>query len=165
MTAPSPTLAPPALAGPRRAVRVGYLVLALVVAAEVVIQAVVMVWAISGLGVWVSRGGVLDSSVMESEATAFPEIVGLIVHGVNGTFVVPIIALVLLIISFFTKAKGAIRWAAILFGLVVLQGQLGFLGHEFPISGALHGLNALITFTVALYLATRMRTIIRSATS
>jgi hypothetical protein len=37
--------------------------------------------------------------------------------------------------------------------LVVLQGQLGFLGHELPAVGALHGLTALILFTVALYAA------------
>ena len=38
----------------------------------------------------------------------------------------------LLIVSFFTKVRGAIKWAVIVFVLVVVQGQLGFLGHEFP---------------------------------
>ena len=35
--------------------------------------------------------------------------------------------------------------------LVVAQGQIGFLGHEFPFAGALHGLNALALFGAALY--------------
>jgi hypothetical protein len=45
----------------------------------------------------------------------------------------------------------------IIFVLVVVQGQLGFLGHEIPAVGLLHGLNALALFGVALYAGRRMR--------
>ena len=138
--------------------RTAYKVLAYIVAAEVAIQAMVMVWAIAGLGVWVDNGGVFDKSIMESGAIPFTEVIGVLVHGINGTFVVPAIALALLIVSFFTKVRGAIKWAVIVFVLVVVQGQIGFLGHEFPLAGALHGLNALALFTVALYAARRLRT-------
>ena len=118
--------------------RTAYKVLAYIVAAEVAIQAMVMVWAIAGLGVWVDNGGVFDKSIMESGALPFTE--------------------ALLIVSFFTKVRGAIKWAIIVFVLVVLQGQIGFLGHEFALAGALHGLNALALFTVALYTGRRLRT-------
>ena len=138
--------------------RTAYKVLAYIVAAEVAIQAMVMVWAIAGLGVWVDNGGVFDKSIMESGALPFTEVIGVLVHGINGTFVVPAIALALLIVSFFTKVRGAIKWAVIVFVLVVVQGQIGFLGHEFPLAGALHGLNALALFTVALYTGRRLRT-------
>jgi hypothetical protein len=138
--------------------RTAYKVLAYVVAAEVAIQAMVMVWAIAGLGVWVDKGGVFDKSIMESEALPFTEVIGILVHGINGTFVIPAIALALLIVSFFTKVHGAIKWAVIVFVLVVAQGQIGFLGHEFPLAGALHGLNALALFAVALYTGRRIRT-------
>ena len=118
--------------------RTAYKVLAYLVAAEVAVQAMVMVWAIAGLGVWVDSGGVFDKSVIEgsigSGAMPFPEVFGILVHGINGTFVVPGIALALLIVSFFTKVRGAIKWAAIVFVLVVAQGQIGFLGHEFPLA-------------------------------
>jgi hypothetical protein len=141
--------------------RTAYKVLAYIVAAEVAIQAMVMVWAIAGLGVWVDRGGVFDKSViegsMESGAMPFPEVLGILVHGMNGTFVVPGIALALLIVSFFTKVRGAIKWAVIVFLLTVAQGQIGFLGHEFPLAGAVHGLNALALFAVALYAGRRLR--------
>jgi hypothetical protein len=137
--------------------RTAYKVLAYIVAAEVAIQAMVMVWAIAGLGVWVDSGGVFDKSIMESGAIPFTEVIGVLVHGINGTFVIPAIALVLLIVSFFTKVRGAIKWAVIVFVLVVVQGQIGFLGHEFPLAGALHGLNALALFTVALYAGRRLR--------
>jgi hypothetical protein len=138
--------------------RTAYKVLAYIVAAEVAIQAMVMVWAIAGLGVWVDKGGVFDKSIMESEALPFTEVIGILVHGINGTFVIPAIALALLIVSFFTKVRGAIKWAVIVFVLVVAQGQIGFLGHEFPLAGALHGLNALALFAVAIYTGRRIRT-------
>jgi hypothetical protein len=138
--------------------RTAYKVLAYVVAAEVAIQAMVMVWAIAGLGVWVDKGGVFDKSIMESEALPFTEVIGILAHGINGTFVIPAIALALLIVSFFTKVRGAIKWAVIVFVLVVAQGQIGFLGHEFPLAGALHGLNALALFAIALYTGRRIRT-------
>jgi hypothetical protein len=140
--------------------RTAYKVLAYLVAAEVAVQAMVMVWAIAGLSKWVDSGGVFDKSVIEGSietgAMPFPEVFGILVHGINGTFVVPGIAL-LLIVSFFTKVRGAIKWALIVFALVVVQGQLGFLGHDFPLGGALHGLNALALFGVALYAGRRLR--------
>jgi hypothetical protein len=118
-------------------------------------------WAIAGLSKWVDSGGVFDKSVIEGSietgAMPFPEVFGILVHGINGTFVVPGIALLLLIVSFFTKVSGAIKWALIVFALVVVQGQLGFLGHDFPLGGALHGLNALALFGVALYAGRRLR--------
>jgi hypothetical protein len=141
--------------------KTAYKVLAYLVAAEVAVQAMVMVWAIAGLGKWVDGGGVFDKSVIEgsSEAGAmpFPEVFGILIHGINGTFVVPGIALLLLIVSFFTKVRGAIKWALVVLVLVVAQGQIGFLGHEFPLAGALHGLNALALFGVALYAGRRLR--------
>jgi hypothetical protein len=136
--------------------RTAYKVLAYLVAAEVAIQAMAMVWAIAGLVKWVDAGGVFDKSLMESEGTPFTEVFGIIVHAVNGTFVIPAIALLLVIVSFFTKVRGAIKWAVIVFVLVVAQGQIGYLGHEFPLAGALHGLNALALFGAALYTARRI---------
>ena len=142
--------------------RTAYKVLAYIVAAEVAIQAMVMVLAIAGLVKWVDAGGVFDKSMMESGATPFTEVFGVIVHAINGTFVIPAIALLLLIVSFFTKVRGAIKWAVIVLVLVVVQGQIGYLGHEFPFAGALHGLNALALFGAALYTGRRMRTAARS---
>jgi hypothetical protein len=138
--------------------RTAYKVLAYLVAAEVAVQAMVVVWFIAGLGKWVEGGGVLDKAAMESEGTPFPQVAGIIAHGINGFFVIPGLTLLLLIISFFTKVRGAIKWAIIVFVLVVVQSQLGGLGHDFPLAGALHGLNALALFGVALYAGRRLRT-------
>ena len=137
--------------------RTAYKVLAYLVAADVAVQAMVMVWAIAGLVKWVDGGGVFDQAVIESQGTPFPEVAGIIAHGINGIFVVPGIALLLLIVSFFTKVRGAIKWALVVFVLVVVQTQLGFLGHDFPPAGALHGLNALALFGAAIYTGRRLR--------
>jgi hypothetical protein len=138
--------------------RTAYKVLAYLVAAEVAVQATLIVWFIAGLGKWVEGGGVFDKAVMESEGSPpFPEVAGILVHINNGFFVIPGLALLLLIISFFTKVRGAIKWAVIVFVLVIVQTQLGGLGHDFPRVGALHGLNALALFGVSIYAGRRLR--------
>jgi uncharacterized membrane protein YtjA (UPF0391 family) len=135
-----------------------YMVLAYVVAAEVVVQAMLMVWAIAGLTKWVNNGGVFDKALMEDRQTiSYPELVGVPLHGLNGGIIIPAIALVLFICSFFAKVSGGVKWAAIVLVLAIVQGQLGYLGHDFPAAGALHGLNALALFTVALHTARRSR--------
>jgi hypothetical protein len=96
--------------------RTAYKVLAYLVAAEVAVQAMFAVWAVAGLSNWVDGGGVFDKAVIEGAAEGgampFSEILGIILHGINGTVVIPVIALALLIVSFVTKVHGAIRLAA-----------------------------------------------------
>jgi heme A synthase len=117
-----------------------------------------MVWAIAGLNKWVDGGGVFDKAVIESEGTPpFPEAAGITAHINNGFFVIPALALLLLIVSFFTKVRGTIKWAGIVLALVVVQVMLGILGHEFTLGGALHGLNALALFGTAIYAGRRLR--------
>jgi hypothetical protein len=136
--------------------RTAYRVLAYAIAVEVAVQAMAVVWAMAGLGKWIMAGGVADASLIESDVPAFPEVAGFMIHGINGTFVVPALALALMVLSFFTRRRRPIVVAVALFVGVVLQGQLGFLGHAVPVVGALHGLNALVVFTLALYAARRV---------
>jgi hypothetical protein len=129
--------------------RIAYRVLAHLVAIGVAVQAAAMVYAIAGLGIWVDGGGVLDKAAMEADEP-FPEVVGFAVHGINGMMVIPLIALLLLITSFFARVAGAVKWAVIVLVLVVVQVALGLFGHEVSGLGALHGLNALLLFASAL---------------
>lgn len=69
-------------------------------------------------------------------------------HSIGGS-VIALLALVLLIVSFFARIPGGVKWAAIVVGLVALQFVLAILGFEVPIIGALHGLNALAVAAVA----------------
>jgi hypothetical protein len=77
------------------------------------------------------------------------ENIGLELHSVVGMMVIPLLALVLLIVSFFAGVAGGVKWAAIIFGLVVLQVLLAFAASEAPAVGLLHGLNALALIAVA----------------
>ncbi len=130
--------------------RLVYRILAYIIAVEVAIQAAVMVWAIAGLYIWVDGGGVLDSAVLESEeAPPFDEAAGFMIHGINGMMVMPALALILLIVSFFAKVKGGIVRALVLLVLVVLQVFLGLWGHEAAIFGLLHGLNGFLVYGLA----------------
>lgn len=123
--------------------RTAYRVLAYLVAFEVVVQAGAIAWAYFGLGKWIEEGGVLDSATRESGGDGFPEVLGFIVHGINGQLVVPLLALVLVVVAFFAKVPKGVRWAGSVFGLVVLQVLLGIFGHGAPSLGLLHGINAL----------------------
>ena len=129
-----------------------YKVLAYVVAALVIVQSAVMVFAVAGLGIWIEEGGTLTSDTFDAE-TPFTGFSGLIIHGMNGMMVIPVVALALLIVSFFARFPGAVRNAAIVLGLVVLQVALGIFGHENAYVGMLHGVNALVLFAGALHTA------------
>ena len=132
-----------------------YKVLAYLVAIEVVVQAMAMVFAVAGLGKWVDDGGVLDKAAMENDSLSFTGSVGFAIHGVNGMLIIPLLALLLLIASFFAKVPGGVKWAGLVLLLVVLQATLGLVGHAVPAVGALHGLNALLLFSTAIYTARR----------
>ncbi|MFF0339846.1 hypothetical protein [Kribbella sp. NPDC004875] len=71
------------------------------------------------------------------------------VHSIVGSTIIPLLALLLLIVSFFAHVQGGVRWALYVFGLVVLQIAFAFLAFAVPVIGALHGANALALLAVA----------------
>lgn len=130
-----------------------YRVLAYLVALEVVIQAAAIAYALSGLGTWIQQGGVLDAAAMESETTDFAGVGGFMVHGLNGQMIVPLLALLLLVVSFFAKVPGGVMWAGIVLVTVVVQVLLGIFSHGAPVLGLVHGVVALVLFTAAVVAA------------
>jgi hypothetical protein len=74
---------------------------------------------------------------------------GIALHSVLGNMVIPIIALLLLIVSFFAAIPGGVKWAAITFGVLVLQDALAFAGDALPAVGVLHAINAFALAAVA----------------
>lgn len=126
-----------------------YKFFAFLIAIEVAVQASMMAFAVAGLGIWVDKeGGVLDKAAFE-EQPDFTGAIGFFIHGVNGMMVIPLLALLFLIVSFFAKVPGGVRWAALVLLAVVVQVTLGLFGHEQAVFGMLHGLNALILFSLA----------------
>jgi heme A synthase len=131
-----------------------YRVLAYLVAAAVAFQAAAIAYAVFALGSWVQKGGTLDKSVMENGGAGGEG--GFMAHG-TGAIVVAVLALALLVVSFFAKrvVAGAVKFAAITFGLVVLQWVLGIASFSLPGLGILHAVNALAIFGVATMAAMR----------
>ena len=140
--------------------RTAYRVLAFVIAAAVAIPAAANAYAVFGLGLWIENGGVLDKAAMESPSSSFAGDGGFALHGINGQIVIPVLVLLLLVLSFFAKVPRGVMWAAVTLGLVVLQVLLGVFGDAAPFLGALHGINALLIFGVAVMaaMAARSRT-------
>jgi Family of unknown function (DUF6220) len=131
--------------------RIAYRVLAFLLAIEVVVQAMAIAYAIAGLGKWVEDdGGVLNKQVLDSDSPDFQGVGGFATHGINGTMIIPIVVILLLIVSFFAKVPGGVQKAAILFGLVALQVFLGIFSHEIPGVIVLHVLNAFAILGLAI---------------
>jgi hypothetical protein len=138
--------------------RSAYRVIAYVIAALVVVQASMIAYAIAGLGIWVDKdGGVLDKAAMEGDLE-FTGVGGFAVHGMNGMMLIPTVALIFLIVSFFAKVPGGIKWAGFVLLAVIVQVTLGLFGHENAIFGMLHGINALLLFSLAIMAGMRVKT-------
>jgi uncharacterized sodium:solute symporter family permease YidK len=129
-----------------------YRVLAYALAVEVVVQAMAIAYGIAGLGKWVDdgHGHALTKKLAESNAPDFTGAGGFAAHGLNGTLIIPVLVLALLIVSFFAKVPGGRKRAAILLGLVVLQVVLGMALHAVPFIALLHVLNAFAILVMAI---------------
>lgn len=129
-----------------------YRFLAYLLAAEVVIQAAAIAFALFGLGKWVEDdGGVLNKAVMDADkGPDFTGVLGFAVHGLNGMMLIPLITIVLVITSLFMKFPKAKSKALIVLGLVALQVLLGLTAHGIVWLGPLHAINAFFVLWAAL---------------
>lgn len=130
--------------------RTAYRVLAYLIALEVVIQAAAIAYGVFGITKWVDDGATLDKAVMEDDSTSFMGLGGLVLHGMNGMMVIPLLALVFLIVAFFAKLSGGAKWAGFVLLAVVVQVARGLFAHGAPALGILHGANALLLFGLAI---------------
>jgi hypothetical protein len=135
--------------------RATYRVLGYLIAIEVVIQAAAIAYAMFGVSKFVEDGGTVDQAMVESDEMAFDEIVGFIVHGINGMNVIPLLAILMLIVSFFAKVPNGVVLALVVVLVTAIQVLLGIFGHDITFLGVLHGLNAFILAGVASAAAAR----------
>lgn len=139
-----------------RDVRSAYQKLCFTIAALVVLQAGFIAWGFFGANDWITNeGGVVNKEYFESQGEGEMNFVaewGFALHMFFvGTLLIPLVTIITLIVSFFSKVPGAPRWAGALFVLVALQMLvLPMLSHEVnPIFGALHGINAMVLLGTA----------------
>jgi hypothetical protein len=119
-----------------------YRVLAMLVALGVVLQAAFIAFA------WFTVINDVDSGALTFTGEDDQYNAGHMLHSIGG-MLIPALSLALLVVSFFAKIPGGIKWAAIVFGVAVLQVVLGVTAFELPAVGLLHGMNALALAVVA----------------
>jgi hypothetical protein len=125
-------------------VQKAFRILNYVIAAEVLIQAAMIAWAVFGLSKYVEDGHTVDKDKLEGDDIPFDGAYGFIIHGINGMALIPLLGLALLVVAFLAKIPGGVRFAAILFVLILVQAfALPILSEEVPFLGMLHGANAL----------------------
>jgi hypothetical protein len=124
--------------------KAAYKYLAYAVPVLVAVQAAAIAFAFFGLSKWIEDGGTLDKATMEDESVSFTGVVGFMVHGINGQMLIPLVALALLVISFFAKVPGGVKWAAFILLDVIVQIAFAFGAFGAPVVGMFHGLNALL---------------------
>jgi hypothetical protein len=139
-----------------------YRVLAYLIAAGVILQAAAIAYAVFGMFAWVSTGGTIDKALIESDNPQIGGITGFNLHQLVGVTVLPLLALLFLISSFFARIPGGIKWALIVFAATLAQGLLGIAAHESSAVGWLHGAMALILFTLAAFSGVRVRSALAS---
>lgn len=134
--------------------RTTYLVLARIIALLIVLQAMMIVFAVSGLFHWVDDGNTLDASVIEGwddDPPTFLGAFGHFWHALIGPALMTLLGLILLIVSFFAKVPKGVGIAAAVLVLTVLQYMLGlWSASESPWFGLVHGLNAFLLLGAAL---------------
>jgi heme A synthase len=130
--------------------RTTYRVLAFAIAALVAIQAAAIGYAVFAQLNWLETGGTIDKASIESA----PGTSAYFFHALDGG-VILLVALALLVISFFAKTPHGVRWAVIVLVCTIVQIALGTLSHLLAAIGAVHGAVALVLFGVAVMAAMR----------
>jgi hypothetical protein len=122
--------------------------LARLIALGVVLQA-----AFIAFGTFEVFNAVDDGKVFTADTDDYNA--GQALHSTFGVMVIPLLALLLLIVSFFVKSRAAVWFSLGVLGLVVLQFVLALVSFGVPAIGLLHGLNAFAMAAVAGFAAER----------
>jgi hypothetical protein len=131
-----------------------YRVLSGLIALAVVVQAMAIAFGFFTVGHDVDNGKVLTKSNIENYSP-----LGLSIHAFMGFTLIPIMAIVLFIISFFAKGvPQAVKWAGFVLLAVVVQVALAIIAFNAPVVGLLHGLNAFILLGTAAMASRRAMT-------
>jgi hypothetical protein len=124
-----------------------YKVLAYLIAAGVILQAA---WI--GLGAFTIIKDIEDGLTVTEDTELN---LGQSMHGFFGMMVIPLLALLLFISSFFAKVDQGVKWAGFVLLAVVLQVVLAFVAFGVPVVGLLHPVNAFVVLGLAAHAGRR----------
>ena len=130
--------------------RATYRVLAYLIAGSVLLQAAWIGW-----GNFMMFKDVDDGKVITEE---YDGNVAQVLHSVFGLMIIPLLAIVLLVVSFFAKVDQGAKWAGFVLLAVVVQIALGFIAFGVPVVGFLHPLNAFVLLGLAVMTGRRAET-------
>lgn len=134
--------------------KVIYQALAHLIGLSVALQAAAIGMGFFGLARWVTAGNVVDNHALKHDTAHITGHLGLAFHDVVGEWIIPLTGLLLLVVSLFTRSRGATGWAGIVLASIIVQLLLGMLSFGGALIGAVHGTFAfavLILATVAGY--------------
>lgn len=142
-----------------------YRYLALAIPALVLVQAASIAYAVFAQHAWVSDGHTLTGDNLDSGSMGGAQ-VGFAIHRINGQMVIPLVAIALLVVAFLAKdVPESVKWAAMMFGSVVIQVLVGVLGADLPLLGLIHGVLAVGILGLGLRVAQQTHGSGRVATS
>ncbi len=137
--------------------RTAYQAVAWIIAALVMVQAATHAWSSAGAAKFIEGGGTLDLSQTDGPLP-FVEIWGIIIHTISGMYVIPALAVILVVVGYLSHVHGALGYALTVAGLVIMQVAFGMMAPSFTFLAFLHGLNALALFATVLLAANHVRT-------
>jgi hypothetical protein len=125
-----------------------YRVLGTLLAIGVFVQAASIAFALFQISKEIDDGAVIDKNYVDSNSGSAG--LGFAIHAIDGQMVIPLIALLLLIVSFFAHVPGGVKLAVAAVVAVVVQVVLAFISFGIPGIGALHGINALVVLGIGI---------------
>jgi hypothetical protein len=125
-----------------------YRILAGLTCLLVLVQAASVAFGTFGILDFVEGGNDYTKSVAEVRASEAGGI-GQNIHSF-GAMAIALVAILLLIVSFFAKIEGGVKWAGVVFLAVLLQWVFAIVAFSTPVVGLLHGLNAFVIFGTAM---------------
>ncbi len=133
--------------------KAAYRILAYLVPVLVVLQAAFIAVGLFGLVHWVDNGNTLTKAAIEGDSSRVGGGEALGLHFM-GAMALALVALLLLVVSFFAKVERGLMWAGLIAADVVLQWVFGMFGFGAPLIGALHAVNAFVLFGLGMSAAT-----------
>jgi hypothetical protein len=128
--------------------RATYRVLAGLTCLLVLVQAAAIAFGTFGILSFVDGGNDYTKTVSEARASDAGGL-GQNIHSF-GAMAVTLVAIILLVVSFFARIEGGVKWAGLVFLAVLLQWVFAIVAFSAPVVGLLHGANAFVIFGTAM---------------